>query len=195
MSPDLGPSAVLPLRRVRQVVTLASLHLDLRQLPRARTQKRSDPSLIRAITGRDDGCHIAPAGRRRADRPEPWSRTPVPAPASRACGASPAPAGRGSAPSRCAPPAVSGLGQRVEHHEVHQREPTLKNCANFFRDVPRPFRVLYGARPERSAPRVRCWRRGPAWEKRWRDPDSNWGHHDFQSCALPTELSRRGSGA
>ena len=24
----------------------------------------------------------------------------------------------------------------------------------------------------------------------WRDPDSNWGHHDFQSCALPTELSR-----
>ena len=29
--------------------------------------------------------------------------------------------------------------------------------------------------------------------KRWRDPDSNWGHHDFQSCALPTELSRRTS--
>ena len=27
---------------------------------------------------------------------------------------------------------------------------------------------------------------------RWRDPDSNRGHHDFQSCALPTELSRRG---
>jgi integrase len=26
---------------------------------------------------------------------------------------------------------------------------------------------------------------------KWRDPDSNWGHHDFQSCALPTELSRR----
>jgi hypothetical protein len=25
----------------------------------------------------------------------------------------------------------------------------------------------------------------------WRDPDSNRGHHDFQSCALPTELSRR----
>jgi hypothetical protein len=24
----------------------------------------------------------------------------------------------------------------------------------------------------------------------WRDPDSNRGHHDFQSCALPTELSR-----
>src|SRR5947209_9136353 len=26
---------------------------------------------------------------------------------------------------------------------------------------------------------------------RWRDPDSNRGHHDFQSCALPAELSRR----
>ena len=25
----------------------------------------------------------------------------------------------------------------------------------------------------------------------WRDPDSNRGHHDFQSCALPTELSRQ----
>ena len=28
--------------------------------------------------------------------------------------------------------------------------------------------------------------------RRWRDPDLNRGHHDFQSCALPTELSRRG---
>ena len=27
--------------------------------------------------------------------------------------------------------------------------------------------------------------------RRWRDLDSNRGHHDFQSCALPTELSRR----
>ena len=27
--------------------------------------------------------------------------------------------------------------------------------------------------------------------RRWRDPDLNRGHHDFQSCALPTELSRR----
>ncbi len=25
----------------------------------------------------------------------------------------------------------------------------------------------------------------------WRDPDLNRGHHDFQSCALPAELSRR----
>src|SRR4051812_45921575 len=29
-------------------------------------------------------------------------------------------------------------------------------------------------------------------KRKWRDPDSNRGHHDFQSCALPTELSRRG---
>src|SRR5690349_22651064 len=28
--------------------------------------------------------------------------------------------------------------------------------------------------------------------REWRDPDLNRGHHDFQSCALPTELSRRG---
>jgi hypothetical protein len=28
----------------------------------------------------------------------------------------------------------------------------------------------------------------------WRDPDSNRGHHDFQSCALPTELSRQAVG-
>ena len=26
----------------------------------------------------------------------------------------------------------------------------------------------------------------------WRGPESNWRHHDFQSCALPTELPRRG---
>ncbi|VXA56556.1 hypothetical protein ACI8B_30027 [Acinetobacter proteolyticus] len=25
----------------------------------------------------------------------------------------------------------------------------------------------------------------------WRDPGSNWGHTDFQSVALPTELSRQ----
>jgi hypothetical protein len=29
----------------------------------------------------------------------------------------------------------------------------------------------------------------------WRGPESNWGHHDFQSCALPTELPRRVVGA
>jgi hypothetical protein len=26
---------------------------------------------------------------------------------------------------------------------------------------------------------------------KWRGPESNWRHHDFQSCALPTELPRR----
>jgi len=29
--------------------------------------------------------------------------------------------------------------------------------------------------------------------RKWRDPDSNRGHHDFQSCALPAELSRPGA--
>ena len=28
----------------------------------------------------------------------------------------------------------------------------------------------------------------------WRDPELNWGHTDFQSVALPTELSRHLSG-
>src|SRR5918999_5642015 len=28
---------------------------------------------------------------------------------------------------------------------------------------------------------------------KWRGPESNWRHHDFQSCALPTELPRRSS--
>src|SRR5689334_22192570 len=27
--------------------------------------------------------------------------------------------------------------------------------------------------------------------RQWRGPESNWRHHDFQSCALPTELPRR----
>ncbi len=31
----------------------------------------------------------------------------------------------------------------------------------------------------------------PGVSAKWRDPDSNRGHHDFQSCALPAELSRR----
>src|SRR3954447_5781059 len=29
----------------------------------------------------------------------------------------------------------------------------------------------------------------------WRGPESNWRHHDFQSCALPTELPRRAAKA
>ena len=28
----------------------------------------------------------------------------------------------------------------------------------------------------------------------WRNPESNWGHKDFQSSALPTELFRRTHG-
>jgi hypothetical protein len=39
------------------------------------------------------------------------------------------------------------------------------------------------------AERVMRW---PA-DQRWRGPESNWRHHDFQSCALPTELPRRNS--
>ncbi len=35
---------------------------------------------------------------------------------------------------------------------------------------------------------VSCWSTN-GW-KWWRDPESNWGHKDFQSSALPTELSR-----
>jgi hypothetical protein len=31
----------------------------------------------------------------------------------------------------------------------------------------------------------------PRESSEWRDSESNRGHHDFQSCALPTELSRR----
>src|SRR3954463_14319998 len=31
-------------------------------------------------------------------------------------------------------------------------------------------------------------------ERRWRGPESNRRHHDFQSCALPTELPRRAGG-
>ena len=30
----------------------------------------------------------------------------------------------------------------------------------------------------------------PASGRECREPESNWRHHDFQSCALPTELSR-----
>src|SRR5581483_5627784 len=44
-----------------------------------------------------------------------------------------------------------------------------------------------------GAPILRAGRHGPpAPSAVWRDPDSNRGHHDFQSCALPAELSRRG---
>src|SRR5688500_15811049 len=33
----------------------------------------------------------------------------------------------------------------------------------------------------------------PCTIQKWRGPESNWRHHDFQSCALPTELPRRRS--
>ena len=46
--------------------------------------------------------------------------------------------------------------------------------------------AVKAGRPEQEIPR------GTRDSRRWRDPDSNRGHHDFQSCALPTELSRRG---
>ena len=75
-----------------------------------------------------------------------------------------------------------------------------------------PYPLRREARPERFAPHSlfalsftlrldrpglrRIWP-GPKPRRyrtfgRWRDPDSNRGHHDFQSCALPTELSRPG---
>jgi hypothetical protein len=33
-----------------------------------------------------------------------------------------------------------------------------------------------------------CQRRGPVYNKWWLLPELNWGHRDFQSPALPTEL-------
>jgi hypothetical protein len=59
--------------------------------------------------------------------------------------------------------------------------------------TPRPFRVL--ATATRRASHLRLENQVAmrvCGVLRWRDPDSNRGHHDFQSCALPTELSRRG---
>ena len=66
----------------------------------------------------------------------------------------------------------------------------------------RPIRASIGPRmgheSQKSTRRLlRAWLRPPqnpaisSHFRRWRDPDSNRGHHDFQSCALPTELSRR----
>ena len=65
--------------------------------------------------------------------------------------------------------------------------------------VPLPPLVLRGAtawrRETRSRPTPR--RATPAFAALataaaggWRGPESNWRHHDFQSCALPTELPR-----
>src|ERR671918_2300108 len=41
--------------------------------------------------------------------------------------------------------------------------------------------------------RARGHRRKRRRPSSWRGPESNWRHHDFQSCALPTELPRRSS--
>ena len=47
--------------------------------------------------------------------------------------------------------------------------PTLARLCSTPELLPHPFSI------------VRRW---------WRDPESNWGHADFQSAALPSELSR-----
>jgi hypothetical protein len=53
----------------------------------------------------------------------------------------------------------------------HEKQP--------FRRLPKPPRP-----PSETPPTCRH-------RQKWRDADSNWGHQDFQSCALPTELSRQ----
>jgi len=55
------------------------------------------------------------------------------------------------------------------------------------------YRVDFSEGPARRGPhmtRPRRWR-GPSL---WRDPDSNWGHHDFQSSMRPWGMSRVGRG-
>src|SRR3954447_11198995 len=47
----------------------------------------------------------------------------------------------------------------------------------------------------RCVPTVASRSTGPWCAARWRGPESNWRHHDFQSCALPTELPRRAAKA
>ena len=58
------------------------------------------------------------------------------------------------------------------------------------------FGVVLGA--GRDAADRACGADGRAWPAsgtKWRGPESNRGHHDFQSCALPTELPRRAAGS
>ena len=70
---------------------------------------------------------------------------------------------------------------------------------------PRPPRLLPvpRRRPGSAASRLvhpgtalgaRAGRSGPVGPHVWRGPDSNRRHHDFQSCALPTELPRQDVG-
>ncbi len=55
----------------------------------------------------------------------------------------------------------------------------------------RPRGKEEGAKPAPQASRPMTPPRDAAQPARWRGPESNRGHHDFQSCALPTELPRR----
>ncbi len=73
-------------------------------------------------------------------------------------------------------PASRGEGQRedVDWATIGPREPEI---------APR-------TEPPRTRKRAKK-KPADAGLREWRDPDSNRGHHDFQSCALPTELSRR----
>ena len=75
--------------------------------------------------------------------------------------------------------------------------------AGIFRDGEGAALVICRARrpPGKQEGRDACYarerpddtaRRCAAADK-WRGPESNWRHHDFQSCALPTELPRRSS--
>ena len=73
-------------------------------------------------------------------------------------------------------------------HRHHARNPPVRARIGCELDACAPFVGQTAAHRPRTAHRkgARLQALLP-----WRDPDSNWGHHDFQSCALPTELSRR----
>jgi hypothetical protein len=66
-----------------------------------------------------------------------------------------------------------------------------------------PFRTVNWtlnaeSRPQRERRAARLRAQKPSISRqnpKWRGPESNRGHHDFQSCALPTELPRRVVGA
>src|SRR5205823_7974625 len=81
------------------------------------------------------------------------------------------------------PPPSSAIPAPLTTTASHVRAPR--------RDALRRF-AFYGpkaASHERIA--QRRIRRDSREKLEWRDAESNRGHHDFQSCALPTELSRR----
>ena len=71
---------------------------------------------------------------------------------------------------------------------IHNLQPSISNSESGRRDSnpwPSPWQgdviPLNYARKFRSAPTA---------NRECREPESNWRHHNFQSCALPTELSR-----